>query len=181
MDRLLIDYLPESSAKISEMAAIMRAEQAEIESAWSGSEQYLENAFIQSEDRKTASRWEKMLKLTSKDTDELDVRNLRILAAIQEKIPYTHRTLRKSLIALLKNEKDFSLVVDSDRYLVDIVVALSSKELKDEVEALAERVIPLNMRLVVRLRYTTHRMLERKIHGELEAYTHDQLIELELG
>ena len=60
------------------------------------------------------------------------------------------------------------------------MVALSSKELKEEIEKLADEVVPANMELEVVLWYTSHRMLEKKTHGALEQYTHEQLTELDL-
>ena len=112
--------------------------------------------------------------------NKLDVRNLRILAVMQGRLPYTYRTLYKSLLAMVNSERDFKLSVDVDKRSVSIVVALSSKDLKDEREKLAEKMVPANMTLEVLLWYTTHRLLEIKTHGELEQYTHEQMTELDL-
>ena len=81
---------------------------------------------------------------------------------------------------MVNSERDFKLSVDVDKQSVSIVVALSSKELKDEIEKLAEKMVPANMMLEVLLWYTTHRMLEIKTHGALEQYTHEQMTELDL-
>ena len=81
---------------------------------------------------------------------------------------------------MIGSEKDFKLNVDMENYKVGIVVALSSKELKEEIERLADEIVPANMELEVSLWYVTHRMLEKKTHGELEQYTHEQMTELDL-
>ena len=180
MDRKLIDYLPDILKNVTEFNQMMYAEQPELELFWSKGNSYLNDAFILSQDVDTAARWEKILKISSKDTDELDVRNLRILGVMQGRLPYTYRTFYRSLLAMVGSEKDFKLNVDMENYKVSIVVALSSKELKDEIEKLAEKMVPANMTLEVLLWYTTHRMLEKKTHGALEQYTHEQLVELDL-
>ena len=174
MDRKLIDYLPDILKNVTEFNQMMSAEQPEIELFWNKGSNYLNNSFVLSQDSDSAARWEKILKISSKDTDELDVRNLRILGVMQGRLPYTYRTFYRSLLAMVGSEKDFKLNVDMENYKVSIVVALSSKELKEEIERLA------NMELEVLLWYVTHRMLEKKTHGELEQYTHEQMTELDL-
>ena len=180
MDRKLVDYLPDILRNILEFRQIMGAEQPELEAFWDKGNKVVDNSFVLSEDEDAASRWEKILNISHKDTDELDVRNLRILAVMQGRLPYTYRTLYKSLLAMVNSERDFKLNVDVDKQSVSIVVALSSKELKDEIEKLAEKMVPANMMLEVLLWYTTHRMLEIKTHGALEQYTHEQMTELDL-
>ena len=81
---------------------------------------------------------------------------------------------------MVKNEKDFKLEIDNDKYSVKITVALSSSELKEEIEKLVDRIVPANMLLSVSLWYTTHRMLEKKTYGSLETYTHEELTRLDL-
>lgn len=180
MDRKLIDYLPDILKNVTEFNQMMYAEQPELELFWSKGNSYLDNAFTLSQDADTAARWEKILKISSKDTDELDVRNLRILGVMQGRLPYTYRTFYRSLLAMVGSEKDFKLNVDMEHYKVGIVVALSSKTLKEEIERLADEVVPANMELEVVLWYTSYRMLEKKTHGALEQYTHEQLTELDL-
>ena len=180
MDRKLIDYLPDILKNVTEFNQMMSAEQPEIELFWNKGSNYLNNSFILSQDSDSAARWEKILKISSKDTDEIDVRNLRILGVMQGRLPYTYRTFYRSLLAMVGSEKDFKLNVDMENYKVSIVVALSSKELKEEIERLADEIVPANMELEVLLWYVTHRMLEKKTHGELEQYTHEQMTELDL-
>lgn len=180
MDRELLDYLPAVLQQFREFREFMQAEQPEAVKMWDATDRILENTFVLSEDEATAARWEKILGLTAKDTDTLDVRNLRILSTMQEELPYTLRTLNRVLTALVGSSKEYVLTVEDDLYSVDIAVALSSKELKDEVEALAERIVPMNMLLTVRLLYTTYRMLEKLTHRKMQPYTHAELQELDL-
>lgn len=180
MDRLLIDYLPGFLKEYKELKQIMTAEQPEFELAWDRVDSIIENSFIETQDEETAARWEKVLKLVSKDTDSLEVRNMRILAVTQNKLPHTYRVLDRNLLTLIKNKKDYILTIDYDNYAVDVVVALSSKELLNEVATMLDKVVPANMLIDVQLWNTTHLMLERYTHKEMEVYTHEQLTELDL-
>lgn len=180
MDRNLIDYLPDALQRLREFRELMQAEQPEAVKIWDANDLVLENTFILTEDAETAARWEKILKFTPKDTDTLEVRNLRILSAMQEELPYTLRTLNRVLVALVGSEKEYILTVKEDLYSVDIAVALTSRELRDEVAALAERIVPMNMLLTVRLLYVTYKMLEKLTHRQMQPYTHAQLQELDL-
>ena len=180
MDRLLIDYLPGFLKECKELQQIMVAEQSEFEFVWNRVDSIIENSFIETQDEETATRWEKALKLVSKDTDSLEVRNMRILAVTQNKLPYTYRVLDRNLLALIKNKKDYILTIDYDNYAVDVVIALSSKDLLNEVATMLDKVVPANMLVNARLWNTTHLMLERYTHNEMEVYTHEQLTELDL-
>lgn len=180
MDRELINYLPDILKHINEFKQIMKSEQPEIDRFWSESNNYVNNSFVLTQDANTASRWEKILHIASKDTDELDVRNFKILSVMQGKLPYTYRVLYKTLLAMIKDKNDFKLEVDNEKYFVKITVALSSGELRDEIEKLADRIVPANMLLSVSLWYTTHKMLEKKTYGSLETYTHEELTRLDL-
>lgn len=180
MDRPLIDYLPNILKTIAEFRQTMDAEQPELEIFWGECDRFINNCFVLSQDKDAASRWEKILNIPIKDTDELDTRNLRILTVMQGRLPYTYRTLYENLLSIVKSDRDFKLDVDIDKYAVEIVIALSSSESKVEIEAMADRIVPANMTLKVSLWYTTHRMLEKKTHGDLEPYTHEQLTELDL-
>ena len=180
MDRLLIDYLPEYLKNYRELQEIMAAEQPEFQLAWDNTDKIIENSFIYTQDEQTATRWEKMLGLSQKSTDTLEIRNLRRLAAIQDNLPYTYRILDRNLHTLIENKKDYVLAVDCDKYIVDVVVALSSKELLEEVKSMVDEMVPANMLLTVRLWYTTHYMLKRYTHKEMKVYTHKQLTELDL-
>lgn len=175
MDRELINYLPEFLREIQEFKAIAKAEQPEFEKAWAEKDQIIENAFILTQDEASAKRWESKLGITPGANETLSDRNFRILARAQESLPFTERTFRKMLLALVNSENEFDLTIDSDNYSVEIIIALTSSEKLAEVKALAERIVPANMLLTVDLMYATHGMLSRMTHGEMHGYTHEQL------
>lgn len=177
MDRALMDYLPGIMQDYEEMQQIMQVEQLGIEALWEACDSLMNEAYVQTETGLGAKRWESILDISPKDTDTLEVRNFRIQGRLVEDLPYTYRMFERQLIALCK-EKGYSLFMTEQNGLtLKIRVALSAKELKDEVVKLAERIVPCNIILDVELMYNTHAMLKGYTHAGLSDTTHAQLRE----
>lgn len=177
MDRALMDYLPGIMQDYEEMQQIMQVEQPGIEALWEACDSLMNEAYVQTETGLGAKRWESILDISPKDTDTLEVRNFRIQGRLVEDLPYTYRMFERQLIALCK-EKGYSLFMTEQNGLtLKIRVALSAKELKDEVVKLAERIVPCNIILDVELMYNTHAMLKGYTHAGLSDTTHAQLRE----
>lgn len=177
MDRALMDYLPGIMQDYEEMQQIMQVEQPGIEALWEACDSLMNEAYVQTETGLGAKRWESILEISPKDTDTLEVRNFRIQGRLVEDLPYTYRMFERQLIALCK-EKGYSLFMTEQNGLtLKIRVALSAKELKDEVVKLAERIVPCNIILDVELMYNTHAMLKGYTHAGLSDTTHAQLRE----
>lgn len=169
MGKLLIDYLPPILGEVREMRTVMDAEQPEVDQLWAAFRRVLDAGFIQNADSKGLSRWEKMIGIRPKGTDTLESRRVRILARINELLPYTFRALRQMLAALC-GPNGFRTVLYPERYYLEVYVALSVKGLKQEVQALLERVVPANIVLFVSLDYNQYR--------DLHPYTHEQISRL---
>ena len=177
MDRKLIDYLPDIMRDYEEIKQITNAEQREMEALWKACDSLLKEAFVQTETEVGAERWEKILDIKPKDTDSLEVRNFRIMGRLVEDLPYTDRVFARQLAALC-GEKGYTEELTAEKGLtMKIRVAITAKELKDEVVKLADRVVPANIILDIQLMYNTHRMLKRFTHGQLAAMTHTQVKE----
>lgn len=177
MDRALMDYLPCIMQDYEEMQQIMQVEQPGIEALWEACDSLMNEAYVQTETGLGAKRWESILDISPKDTDTLEVRNFRIQGRLVEDLPYTYRMFERQLIALC-GEKGHSLFMTEQNGLtLKIRVALSAKELKDEVVKLAERIVPCNIILDVELMYNTHAMLKGYTHARLSDTTHAQLRE----
>ena len=178
MDRKLIDYLPEVLKDIREFELIMSSEQQEIENLWKNLNRYVDNSFIISQDEKTVEKWEKLLDIRAKDNDSLELRNLRISSIFNEQIPYTVRSFRRMLTALVGNEREFKLSISRDR--VDVKLALGSRELVKEVDKLLDRIVPLNMFISLGLLYASYKGLKRFTHKELKGHTYLGIRNLDL-
>lgn len=179
MDRKLIDYLPEQVSEIHEFKVIMNAEQSEIERLWDKVDEGLSNQFLATATEYGIERWERMLKLSKKDTDSIEDRRLRILAKVNEQLPFTKITLEDSLKALC-GENGYKLVISYGEYRVNVQVALTAKTMLDEVDKLLRRVLPANLLVTVVLLYNQWAKLETKTWEELESLTWDEILEAEL-
>lgn len=177
MDRALMDYLPGIMQDYEEMQQIMQAEQPGIEALWEACDSLMNEAYVQTETGLGAKRWESILDISPKDTDTLEVRNFRIQGRLVEDLPYTYRMFERQLIALCKEKGHSLFMTEQNGLTLKIRVALSAKELKDEVVKLAERIVPCNIILDVELMYNTHAMLKGYTHAGLSDTTHAQLRE----
>lgn len=169
MDRKLIDYLSPIMQTPTEMQAIMQTEQIEFEKAWSKTSYLLDNQFISTANEIGVSRWEKILNITPKATDDIDERKFRILTRFNEQIPYTMRILEQQL-ELLCGVGEYS--VELGLYTIFVKVSLVAKSNFDDIKNLLNRVIPANMIIVLTLKYNRHLDLKKFTHGQLSKFTH---------
>lgn len=178
MDRQMIDYLPPIMQGLAEFMEISKAEQAAKDKLWTDIDRMFAEGYVIDESEIGAARWEKTLGITPKDTDDMVIRNFRIRGKLQSDLPYTYRTLQKQLVGLC-GENGYTLAMDGDACSISIKVALSRKEMKDDVAALTDEVVPAHILLNVELMYNTHGMIARSglTHAQLAAYTHAQLKE----
>lgn len=126
MDRKLINYLPFVVRDYAEFKGITGAEQPEFELAWAAADDLLSNQFIHTAGNLGLSRWEKILEITPKGTDTLNDRRFRILARLNEELPYTLPQLRVILESLC-GPGNFSADVTDYTLLVKVGVAGKEK------------------------------------------------------
>lgn len=147
MDRKLIDYLPEYLREYVEEKAALEAVEPELDNIWQMSEKMLKESFILTEELYGAGRWEKILALRPKDTDSLETRNLRILAKINETLPYTMTTLRRFLDTSV-GAGNYEIYLDEQRYLLDIQILLGQLGKVKAVMEYVEQITPVNLVLL---------------------------------
>ena len=92
-------YYPQVVAPAKEFKAIAEVVNPELSFVWKRLWQLFCNTFVYSIDEVGATRWENMLKLRPKLTDDLATRRRRILTKINSQLPYTHRQLENMLAA----------------------------------------------------------------------------------
>lgn len=174
----MLDYLPPIMQTYQEFIEIANAEQMAKEKLWENLEKTFQEAFVSTESEIGAIRWEKTLGITPKDDEEIDVRNFRIRGKIQADLPYTYRILHRQMTGLCGAD-GYTIAIDYDASAIIIKVALSKKELKDEVIKLTDDIIPAHLLLTVELMYNTYGMIARagKTHAELASYTHIEIRE----
>ena len=174
MDRKLINYLPYVVRDYAEFQGITGAEQPEFENAWAAVDDLLANQFIKTAGNLGLSRWEKILGITPKGTDTLDDRRFRVLARLNEELPYTLPQLRV-ILENLCGPGNYSAEVMEGTYQLIVKIGLAAKNNFSDVESLLDRVVPQNMIVNLFQLYNTHDKLGRFTHAQLSAFTHDQL------
>lgn len=170
----LLDYLPDILRDIYEFQGICSAEDIELDALRESLAETVGDNFVQSLSENGCTRWEKMLKLTSKATDSLEDRRFRIHAALNQDTPYTFRGLNQQLSALCGAD-GYSAELDAGSYSISVKVALTAKGQFEEVRKLLARVLPANILAKVTLKYNQHSTLGGFTHGQLSAYAHDNL------
>ena len=174
MQRKLIDYLPGIMQELEEFKQIMNAEQRQIDDLWTVIYGILDEAFVETAKNAGLKRWETILNIIPLDTDTPEVRRMRIHAKMLEDAPYTWNNLRQMLGGLC-GENGYTLELKAKEYVLVIKVALTSKKLKNEVEAMAERVVPANLILDIDLMYNTYDLLKQLTWEQATTKTYQNL------
>lgn len=170
----LINHLPEILQGIQEFRQLAEIEDPELEKLWACLEEALNEQFVGSATTYGIKRWESILKILPKATDSPDERRFRILARLNEQLPYSFRMLARQLASLCGPE-GYSLEAKTDEYTLVVRVALTAKANFDDVAGLLERTIPANIIIDLSLKYNQHKTLQTLTHQQMAAYTHDEL------
>lgn len=172
MDRKLIDYLPPVLAKVKDYQALMQTEQEEIERFWNQAERDLENQFIDGTDETGIARYELMLDIQPKATDDLALRQFRVLSRYNEQLPYTYRKMLEQLKSLC-GENGVKAMLNG--LTLEIKVELTAKEKVNEVRELLERMLPANVLVTVSLLYNQWRGVKQLTWEQAKIKTWGQL------
>ena len=173
-ERLLIDYIPPFMREFREIRCIMDALQPEIDALYEAAQNVLNDQFIQFATEAGIKRWEKMLKVSPKDTDTLDDRRFRLLTMMGQEMPYTLSKLHETLSAIC-GEGNFLIDLQPQNYHIKVLLALSNKNAYQEVVNTLKNIIPANLIQTVQVQYNHHEILKQFTHEELSTYTHEQL------
>jgi hypothetical protein len=170
----LLNYLPSVMQEFKEFKVLAEAENPEVSALWSVLEDIMNDQFINDSTENGVKRWETILKIIPKGTDSLDVRKFRILTRLNEKLPYTFTALEQQLVTLCGADR-FSLELNNGTYTLTVRVELAAKGKFDEVNELLKRTVPANIVIDLSLLYNQQSVLSGFTHGQLSAYTHNQL------
>ena len=174
MDRKLIDYLPPVIKNAAEFEAIMEAIQPEFVDVETAIINAFNDTFVNDATEVGVKRWESMLNIVPKSVDTLEDRKFRILARLNEQLPYTFRSLDDRLITLC-GQNGFTMELFNDIYTLKIRIELVVKGQYEAVEQLLKRIVPANLVIDLDLRYNQHEKLKNYTHGQLSAFTHSHI------
>lgn len=172
----LSKYLPEVLADVRDFKELTAAEDPEFTLYYEKADIVLDDCFVDTLDAYGCARWEKMLALAVKDTDTLDLRRLRIKAALNGDTPYTMRSLAAKLETLC-GKGNFTLAYANDEYTLKVGLALAAKAQFDYIKTILKGIVPANVIIDVFLLYNKHSLLADYTHAGLHPYTHKQLRE----
>jgi hypothetical protein len=140
----ILDYLPNIMKEFREFQSIANAENPEISSLWGVLENVLNDQFVSDSTENGVKRWESVLMIVPKNTETLDIRKFRISTRLNEQLPYTFTSLEQKL-ANLCGKDGFTMTLNSGTYTLKVRVELSAKGKYDEVDALLNRIVPVNL------------------------------------
>ena len=173
-DRKLINYLPHFMQLYREMVTIMETEQTEVDRLWTEAENALADQFILEATENGVKRWESMLGISPMDTETLDERKFRILAKLNQELPYTLRKLEQALTNLC-GAGNYVVEITAAEYHIKVKLALANQNNYHEVEKLLMKMVPANMTQYVQIMYNKHEAWMSYMHSQLAAYTHKRL------
>lgn len=180
----LLELLPEFIQEIKEMKVIMSVEDNFLTAGGDNLDLAVKNVFrdqfINTATEKGVKRYEDMLRITARATEELDVRRFRLFVRFNEKLPYTVPKLKEQLKALC-GDSGYSIMLDAVNFNLVVRIALKSKGMADEVGAMLERMVPLNMTIDLDLMYNQHLTVGKYTHGFLSKYTQKGIRDEVLG
>lgn len=170
----MISYLPDILQDIYEFRQLAAAENEELSKARDELAAVVADNYIETLTERGCKRWEKMLGMIPKATDDIEVRRFRILSKLNEELPFTLEGLIRQM-KILCGEDGVAVHLDNCSYTLTVLVALTAKNQVDEIQSLLKREVPANIVTVLSLKYNQHSVLAARTHGEMSVFTHEQL------
>lgn len=135
-------YFPILMKQIKQFQGIRDGENPEFRTLFQSMEQVLNRAFIEESDEVGVRRWERILHLAS--NGDLDVRKFRVLARMNEKLPYTMQILKQQL-ELLCGPDGYTVALNQEEYTLQVRLVFLVSEKLAAVREYLERIKPANI------------------------------------
>jgi Uncharacterized protein conserved in bacteria (DUF2313). len=166
----LIKYIPPILKEVQEFKVWTDCENPEIDRINAALAEVKDNQYIQTLTEKGAARWEPPLKIVPKDTDTIELRRLRLFAKMNEKLPFTFKSV-KNQIEILCGADGYTFELLGNEYRLRVRVALIAKGQLEEVSSTLAKTIPANMVIDLSLLYNQWITLSTKRWSELSTKT----------
>lgn len=135
-------YFPDLMQEIKQFQGIREGENPQFRMLFEAMEQTLNRAFIDESDEAGIRRWERILNLAS--NGNLDVRKFRVLARMNEKLPYTMTILRNQL-ELLCDSDGYTVALNHEEYTLQVRLVFLVSEKLAAIREYLERTKPANI------------------------------------
>ncbi len=175
----LLGYLPEYLHYYKELEVMAGVEKPELESLFNELRYVRGNQYILSCDLVGIERFEKLLGLKVKKSEDLESRRARVLVKWMEDIPYTYETLEMQLEALCGVD-GFEMELFNDIYYLKVLVRLSSMSRFEEVQKLLARIVPCNLTLNAFIDFNKYKLVKPFMYKEVGKFTFKELREKEI-
>lgn len=172
----LLSYQSNIIQQIREFKVLSEVEKPQHECVWQAVEDAINDQFANTLSTNGCKRWESIMDIQAKDTEDLEFRRFRILSRLNEQLPYTYRMLELQLRTLC-GDNGYTMVLRNEEYTLVVKIALASKNKYSDVESTLRKYVPVNIVLDVSLMYNTHEIISHFTHEQLAKYTHLQLRE----
>ena len=172
-------YLPGVVKDIREFNALAETEEYEFGNLRSGVQTVWSNQFILNLNEVGCRRWEKLLGIKPMDTDTVEERRFKILAKVNESLPYTRQTI-EDRIKQLCGEGNYSMEMVKPNYKFIVRVGLTAKKNTQAIVEMLDRITPCNLILDVSLLYNQYSSYTQMTYADMQAFTCQQLREEEV-
>ncbi len=165
---------PEIIREIPDIATIYEINDDQGEELEASVEHLDDNIFLEDMHEDFIIRWEKILKISPATDDTLEDRRFRIKTKVLERLPYSYRVIVNKLTTLCPD--GIFIEVNEDRLNINVSLALRSVKMLADVDQLLENMLPMNMTYSIIILYNTYGIYNNSwTHGEMHAYTHEEL------
>lgn len=162
--------------EIREFKVLSEVESPKHEAVWQAVEDALNDQFANTLTTNGCKRWESIMEIEAKDTDDIDFRRFRILSRLNEQLPYTYRVLALQLKTLCGDD-GYIMELQNANYKLIVKVALEAKNQYNDVNKTLRRYVPANIVIDLSLLYNTYEMLEPYTYAQLTTLTYNDIRE----
>lgn len=140
----ILQYLPNVVGNIRECKAVAKAENPQLQKLWTALDGGLKDQFVEDSTIHGVKRMEAILSISPKGRETLEDRKRRILARLNETLPYTYRRLESWLLGVCGDE-NFYLTLEHEIYKITIGLEYAVVSHAIEIYNEARKIIPANM------------------------------------
>lgn len=144
MRTTLKEYLPPILLQSCEFPLLCKAEQPEADAIAASADEVLDAQFVETASDCGLARFEKIYGIICMDTDTVEDRRFRILARMNEQMPYTVRTLHR-LLTTMCGPQGYKLELVPNDYRLTIWLLEGSLSTLRTAEELLYRILPANL------------------------------------
>lgn len=159
-------FAPEAVKGNDTMKALYATEKGEITEFIDNLLQTVNNAFLKTADFDRLVQWEKLLKMTPYEDDDVENRRMNIIQKMAFKPPYTRQNFA-SILRDIWGEGDYTFEINPDEFVVVIDIRANDPQLYLSFQETIRNIIPANMDVIFSIQYTHLYLNHQYTYGSL--------------